>query len=147
MFDDRFRKVFSDVEIELVQALPVINCNREVTFFYRAEPCDDKSIKIEGFEHIFVRNIKTGDMQELDKTDTAYTFADKCVGEVMELALVGEEAYELEEEYYERYEKAYEEALTGGTIDAAIMERLKEILYTFVPEGALRELYEYLWSH
>ena len=94
MFEDRFQKVYSQVEIELAQSFPVVNCNCEILFFYTTAPHDEYSFIVNKIEYIFARDIKTGDLKRVELNEIDNNLIEKCCGEIIRPLVMDDEAYE-----------------------------------------------------
>lgn len=144
MFEDRFQKVYSQVEIELAQSFPVINCNCEIMFFYTTAPHDEYSFSVNKIEYVFARDIKTGDIKRVELNEIDKNLIEKCCGEIIRPLVMDDEAYEAEDSYYKYYEDIYELILNGRDIDSQIVNELMRAFDRLIPDGNLKNLYKLL---
>ena len=80
MLEDRFQNVYSQVEIELAQSFPVINCNCEIIFFYTTSPNDEYSFIVNKINYVFERNIKTGEIRQVELNEIEKKLVEECRG-------------------------------------------------------------------
>jgi len=142
MFDDRFREVFSRVEIELASSLPVIHKDCEVVFFYSTSDHDEFSYSIDSVSYIFSRNIYTGEIKKVEPGEVDADLVSELTGEIIRPEILDEDALDLEDEYYEHYESIYEMILKHEPVDKEVAERLTDCFHQLVPDGKLKELYQ-----
>lgn len=144
MFEDRFQEIYSQVEIELAQSFPVINCNCEILFFYITSPHDEYSFIVNKIEYIFARDINTGEIRRVELNEIDINLVEKCCGEIIRPLVMDDEAYEAEDLYYKYYEDVYELFLNGKDIDLQIVNELMRDFDRLVPDGNLKNLYKLL---
>ena len=144
MFVDRFQKIYSQVEIELAQSLPVINNNSEILFFYSTSPNDEYSFVVNKIEYIFSRDNNTGEIRQVELNETDESMVKACSGEIIRPSILDDEAYEAEESYYKNYEAIYELILKGVDLEPQIVYELMREFNKLIPDGKLKNLYKIL---
>ena len=144
MLEDRFQNVYSQVEIELAQSFPVINCNCEIIFFYTTSPNDEYSFIVNKINYVFERNIKTGEIRQVELNEIEKKLVEECRGEIIRPLIMDDEAYEAEEIYYKNYEAVYDYISAGKDIEFQILNELMREFDRLIPDGNLKNLYKLL---
>lgn len=144
MLEDRFQNVYSQVEIELAQSFPVINCNCEIIFFYTTSPNDEYSFIVNKINYVFERNIKTGEIRQVELNEIEKKLVEECCGEIIRPLIMDDEAYEAEEIYYKNYEAIYDYISAGKDIEFQIVNELMREFDRLIPDGKLKNLYKIL---
>jgi len=144
MFEDRFQKVYSQVEIELAQSIPVINHNCEILFFYGTSPNDEYSYVVDEIEYVFSRDIVTNKIRKVALSEIEENLIKACCGEIIRPLIMDDEAFETEESYYKNYEAVYEQISKGVDIDSQVANDLMSDFEKLIPNGHLKNLYKHL---
>ena len=144
MFEDRFKEVFSQIEIELAQSFPVINHDCEFLFFYSTSGNDEYSYKINKIEYIFSRNIFNAEIKRIEFCDIDQNLINKCSGEIICPSIFDEEAFVVEDSYYSNYEVVYDAVLNGMKINNKVAKQLLQDFERLIPDGSIKDLYKKL---
>ena len=132
------------IEVELTASLPVCNREKECVFYYSTQAVDEESFKVVKIFYVYVQDRKSKKLKRLAPEDVIpkeiLASVTNCV---IFPKVFDEEAINLEDEYYESYEKM-SAAAEEDSIDEDIIAVCKSLLQKLVPESPLRQVYYYL---
>ncbi len=142
MFEDRFRSVFSKVEIELASSYPVCDGKREIIFFYSTRSNDEVSYCITEIKSAFSRDIVSGSISEIPLDGELSELSEKCRDDVIRPEVMDDEAFDLEDDFFDLYEEYYD-GIEQNYQDPEKKAEISEILNRLIPESNLKNLYRY----
>ena len=145
---DRFKSAFASSEVELARSLPVCNKGKEIMFFYSTRPNNSNSFCFEALHHVYRRDVLTSEVNDITDTLLQSDIVKACSGAIIRPLLMGEEAYEKEDEYEFLYENFYRHYISKD-FDHGFSEtcrQLRECFDSLIPQSPLKLLYETIGS-
>lgn len=145
-FYERFSRLFSTVEIEYAQSLPVLTHDNEIVFFYKENEHPEHKRVIEEIKYIARKEIKSEKESKYEASKLFPTeLLDKIVGIELDDNLTIDEELDKEDAYIETYDKYYRKAYESNVTEEELTALFHELKNT-VGSEALFELYRYLFS-
>lgn len=130
----------SSIEIELASSLPVCGTKGQSIFYYSTSPVNDESFRIDKLFYVFTLKCEEQTVTRLSPEEAIPgDLLSQICGSVVSPQVMDDEAMELEDKYYEYFEKA-----TAVPKDMDADKMCRSILDRLVPESVLRRIYEYL---